>query len=101
MFRYRFAEIYYRRSDSKAKPPTTISAAVASGSRVETTVLFIPDVWNICPTKLEWDGLHRNYEIQLKEKLDVLNGVPKEDCKEEEEEDQVVDLEDDQALQIC
>ena len=37
-------------------------------------VVFIPDVWNICPTKLEWDGLHLNYKRLLDRKLAVLHG---------------------------
>ena len=62
--RYRFAEIYYRRGESGSHKGRTSSQA-----RVETTIIFLPDVWNICPTKLEWDGLHLNYKRQLEKKL--------------------------------
>ncbi|PRD26390.1 UNVERIFIED_CONTAM: Ccar1 [Trichonephila clavipes] len=48
-FRYRFAEIYYRRGES--------SSHKGRGMRVETVVLFVPDVWSCLPTRVEWDGM--------------------------------------------
>ncbi|KAL7643954.1 UNVERIFIED_CONTAM: hypothetical protein RMT77_005966 [Armadillidium vulgare] len=65
---YRFAEIYYRRGESSHKGRLV-------PARVETTVLFLPDVWNICPTKLEWDGLHLSYRHQLELRLFSNGGV--------------------------
>lgn len=47
--RYRFAEIYYRRGES--------SSHKGRGMRVETVVLFVPDVWSCLPTRVEWDGM--------------------------------------------
>lgn len=38
-------------------------------SRVETVILFLPDVWRCVPTRLEWDVLHLNYKKQLERKL--------------------------------
>lgn len=38
-------------------------------ARVETVVLFLPDVWSCIPTRLEWDNLHINYGKQLDRKL--------------------------------
>lgn len=38
-------------------------------SRVETVILFLPDVWSCVPTRLEWDGLHISYKKQLDKKL--------------------------------
>lgn len=38
-------------------------------SRVETVILFLPDVWSCVPTRLEWDGLQLNYKRQLERKL--------------------------------
>ncbi|XP_035205018.1 cell division cycle and apoptosis regulator protein 1-like isoform X2 [Stegodyphus dumicola] len=46
---YRFAEIYYRRGES--------SSHKGRGTRVETVVLFVPDVWSCLPTRVEWDGM--------------------------------------------
>ncbi|KAF8781684.1 cell division cycle and apoptosis regulator protein 1-like [Argiope bruennichi] len=46
---YRFAEIYYRRGES--------SSHKGRGMRVETVVLFVPDVWSCLPTRVEWDGM--------------------------------------------
>lgn len=47
--RYRFAEIYYRRGES--------SSHKGRGMRVETVVLFVPDVWSCLPTRVEWEGM--------------------------------------------
>ncbi|CAH1186773.1 unnamed protein product [Phyllotreta striolata] len=55
---YRFLELYYRRSESTHKGKTV-------PARVETVVLFLPDVWSCLPTRLEWDGLHAAYRKQL------------------------------------
>lgn len=83
--RYRFAEIYYRRGESTHK-------GRSSPARVETTVLFLPDVWNVCPAKLEWDGLHLNYKRQLDKKLSSAAGCPQQpsDQEGEEEEDKAL-----------
>ncbi|XP_023715067.1 cell division cycle and apoptosis regulator protein 1 isoform X3 [Cryptotermes secundus] len=59
---YRFLEIYYRRGESTHKGRVV-------PARVETVVLFLPDVWSCVPTRLEWDGLHLNYKKQLERKL--------------------------------
>lgn len=55
-------ELYYRRSESTHKGKTI-------PARVETVVLFLPDVWSCLPTRLEWDGLHQTYRKQLERKL--------------------------------
>ncbi|XP_017775351.1 PREDICTED: cell division cycle and apoptosis regulator protein 1-like [Nicrophorus vespilloides] len=59
---YRFVELYYRRGDSshKGRP---------MAARVETVVLFLPDVWSCLATRLEWDSLQLNYSKQLERKL--------------------------------
>lgn len=62
--RYRFVELYYRRSDSVHKGKVI-------PARVETVVLFLPDVWSCVPTRLEWDGLQQSYLRQLENKLKV------------------------------
>ncbi|EEZ98940.2 cell division cycle and apoptosis regulator protein 1 [Tribolium castaneum] len=59
---YRFVELYYRRSESTHK-------GRAVPARVETVVLFLPDVWSCVPTRLEWDGLHQSYRKQLERRL--------------------------------
>ncbi|XP_065333777.1 cell division cycle and apoptosis regulator protein 1-like isoform X4 [Cloeon dipterum] len=59
---YRFVEIYYHRSETTHKgkviPP-----------RVETVVLFLPDVWSCLPTRLEWESMQLAYKKQLCRKL--------------------------------
>jgi hypothetical protein len=61
--RYRFLELYYRRAETTHKSGRVVP------SRVETVILFLPDVWRCVPTKLEWDGLHLSYKKQLERKL--------------------------------
>ena len=60
--RYRFAEIRYFRPESKYKDRV-------QPARVETVVLFLPDVWTCNPTRLEWDSLNETYKQQLHLKL--------------------------------
>lgn len=56
--RYRFVELYYRRAESTHKGKLI-------PARVETVVLFLPDVWSCLPTRLEWDNLQVVYKKQL------------------------------------
>ena len=58
-------EIYYRRGE------TTHKGKVVA-ARVETVVLFLPDVWSCVPTRLEWDALHLNYKRHAERKLKAL-----------------------------
>lgn len=60
--RYRFLEIYYHRAETTHKGRHV-------PARVETVVVFLPDVWSCVPTRLEWDGLHLNYKKQLDRRL--------------------------------
>ncbi|KOX75232.1 Cell division cycle and apoptosis regulator protein 1 [Melipona quadrifasciata] len=60
---YRFLELYYRRAETTHKSGRVVP------SRVETVILFLPDVWSCVPTKLEWDGLQLSYKKQLERKL--------------------------------
>nr|KAG5704172.1 hypothetical protein BaRGS_009702 [Batillaria attramentaria] len=55
---YRFAEIRYLRAESRDKP-----------ARVETVVLFLPDVWRCSPSRLEWTSLQKAYAQKLQKKL--------------------------------
>ncbi|XP_055716251.1 cell division cycle and apoptosis regulator protein 1-like isoform X2 [Phlebotomus papatasi] len=55
---YRFVELYYRRGEVVQKgrvvPP-----------RIETVVIFLPDVRSCIPTRLEWDELQGKYRRAL------------------------------------
>lgn len=53
-------------------------------ARVETSVIFLPDVWSCHPTHLEWETQKMAYKKQLQKKLSQLEG--KDDSQEEEEE---------------
>lgn len=60
--RYRFVELYYHRSESIHKGQTI-------PARVETVVIYLPDVWSCLPTRLEWDNLLQSYQKQLEQEL--------------------------------
>lgn len=55
-------ELYYRRGESTHK-------GKAVPARVETVVLFLPDVWSCLPTRLEWDNQQQTYRKQLERLL--------------------------------
>lgn len=59
-------ELYYRRAESTHKGKLI-------PARVETVVLFLPDVWSCLPTRLEWDSLQVAYKKQLDRILKVDN----------------------------
>lgn len=68
-FRFKFVELYYRRQETthKGKPVT---------ARVETVVIYVPDVWNCVPTQLEWDGLTVNYKKMYAAKVNKETPAP-------------------------
>ncbi|XP_014276938.1 cell division cycle and apoptosis regulator protein 1 isoform X3 [Halyomorpha halys] len=70
---FRFMEVHYHRGES-------VHRGKSYPARVETVVIFVPDVWSCVPTRLEWEGLHLNYQKALSRKLND------HDQKEEEEE---------------
>ncbi|GJQ87233.1 hypothetical protein Trydic_g8462 [Trypoxylus dichotomus] len=81
---YRFVELYYRRSESTHK-------GKAIPARVETVVIFLPDVWSCVSTRLEWDSMQLNYRKQLERRLKAAaaadqdpDETPAADEKEEE-----------------
>ncbi|KAK2161171.1 hypothetical protein LSH36_120g04031 [Paralvinella palmiformis] len=59
---YRFTEIRYHRPEEMHKGRLV-------PARVETVVIFLPDVWSCSPTHLEWDQLQAAYRQQLQDKL--------------------------------
>ena len=38
-------------------------------ARIETVVIFLPDVWSCSPTQLEWENINAAYKKQLRQKL--------------------------------
>ena len=61
-FRYRFAEMRYHR-------PAEYHHGRLLPARIETVVIFLPDVWTCNPTQLEWENSHAAYKKQLLLKL--------------------------------
>lgn len=51
-------ELYYRRSEINHKGRLI-------PARIETVVIFLPDVRSCTPTRLEWDSLHIKYKNSL------------------------------------
>ncbi|KAL5018166.1 hypothetical protein ScPMuIL_003888 [Solemya velum] len=76
---YRFAEIRYLR------PEETHKGKVLP-ARVETTVIFLPDVWTCGPTRLEWGGVQSTYRQQLQKRLGALQADGKDETTQEDED---------------
>lgn len=52
-------ELYYRRSETYDRKGRLVPA------RVETVVIFLPDIRSCQPTRPEWDELHLSYKSHL------------------------------------
>lgn len=74
LYRYRVAEVRYLRPEETHKGKLV-------AARVETSVIYLPDVWSCEPTHLEWETLQLGYKKQLQKKLAQLEG--KEDGQAE------------------
>ncbi|XP_058835786.1 cell division cycle and apoptosis regulator protein 1-like [Topomyia yanbarensis] len=61
---YRFVELYYRRSETYHKGRLI-------PARIETVVIFLPDVRSCLPTNSEWDELHLNYKSHLERIVNI------------------------------
>lgn len=57
---YRFLELYYHRSESIYKGKTI-------PGRVETVVIYLPDINSCMPTRMEWTQLQDNYKMKLEQ----------------------------------
>ncbi|XP_058468218.1 cell division cycle and apoptosis regulator protein 1-like [Malaya genurostris] len=55
---YRFVELYYRRSETYHKGRLI-------PARIETVIIFLPDVRSCLPTLSEWNELHLSYKSHL------------------------------------
>jgi hypothetical protein len=66
-YRYSFAEIRYCRQEEVRKGRTL-------PARVETVVIFLPDVWTCCPTRLDWQTTVAVYRSHLESKLLTASG---------------------------
>ncbi|XP_063994162.1 cell division cycle and apoptosis regulator protein 1-like [Diachasmimorpha longicaudata] len=90
---YRFLELYYRRAETTHKSGRIVS------SRVESVILFLPDVWSCVSTKLEWDTLHVSYARQLDRKMMGAGGDGVMDVAGDNDEAVVAEQKDDINLE--
>lgn len=60
--RYRFVEIYYRR-------PEIVHKGHLIPARVETVVIFLPDINSCMPTRSEWEKLQQTYKATFERVL--------------------------------
>ncbi|XP_042200493.1 cell division cycle and apoptosis regulator protein 1 isoform X1 [Callorhinchus milii] len=81
---FRFAEIcYYQPEEHHDGRPLP--------AHVETSVVFLPDVWHCLPTRLEWESLTLAYKQQLS---DTQPPQPKDATGDEAEENMEVQADD-------
>ncbi|XP_078095821.1 cell division cycle and apoptosis regulator protein 1-like isoform X2 [Mustelus asterias] len=78
---FRFAEIRYRQ-------PGELREGRLPPARVETVVVFLPDVWHCLPTRLEWDALSLGYTQQLTDREQAEHKDTDRDETEEKMEEQ-------------
>lgn len=68
MFRYRFVELYYHRADYTSKGKVI-------PSRVETVVIYLPDIHSCMPTRSEWENLAADYKVAATNHLNRLKSA--------------------------
>ncbi|XP_048378847.1 cell division cycle and apoptosis regulator protein 1-like isoform X2 [Stegostoma tigrinum] len=78
---FRFAEIRYHQ-------PGELREGRLLPARVETVVVFLPDVWHCLPTRLEWDALSLGYTQQLTDRDQAEHKDTDRDEPEEKMEEQ-------------
>ncbi|XP_072912483.1 cell division cycle and apoptosis regulator protein 1-like isoform X2 [Hemitrygon akajei] len=78
---FRFAEIRYLQ-------PGELREGRLLPARVETVVVFLPDVWHCLPTRLEWDALSLGYTQQLTDREQAEHKDTDRDETEEKMEEQ-------------
>ncbi|XP_069768847.1 cell division cycle and apoptosis regulator protein 1-like, partial [Narcine bancroftii] len=78
---FRFAEIRYQQ-------PGELREGRLLPARVETVVVFLPDVWHCLPTRLEWDALSLGYTQQVTDRDQAEHKDTDRDETEEKMEEQ-------------
>ncbi|XP_060712580.1 cell division cycle and apoptosis regulator protein 1-like isoform X2 [Hemiscyllium ocellatum] len=78
---FRFAELRYHQ-------PGELREGRLLPARVETVVVFLPDVWHCLPTRLEWDALSLGYTQQLTDRDQAEHKDTDRDEPEEKMEEQ-------------
>lgn len=67
--RFRFLEVHYHRAEishhGKVVP-----------ARVETVVIFVPDVWSATPNRVDWEKLNDDYKSALERRLNPKLSSP-------------------------
>lgn len=69
--RYRFVELKYRRSEQSRKEGSESGGGKAA--RIETVVIFLPDIHSCMPNRSEWDGVQQLYKQALEKFLSAEN----------------------------
>lgn len=54
-YRYRFLELKYRR-------PEQVKGDIVKPARIETVVIFFPDIYSCVPNRFEWEQLQQKYK---------------------------------------
>lgn len=80
---YRFVELKYRRTEQNKKEGE--SGSTIKPARIETVVIFLPDVHSCMPNRSEWEGVQQQYKQAL-EKLLTADNDPVPDEQEQQEE---------------
>lgn len=76
-YRFRFLELYYYRPAEKSSKTGKIRDA-----RVETVVLFVPDIWSCMPSEEDWKANREAYQELLDRKLNPPEPEPQVELME-------------------
>lgn len=80
-YRYRFLELKYRRCEQVKEK----SGDIVKPARIETVVIFLPDIYSCMPNRTEWEILQQQYKQACEKFL-------ADDDDDEEDDDEVVEI---------
>ena len=71
-------ELRYRRIDKEKATSSSGIVDTSSTARVDTVAIYVPDIWSVMPTKIEFEELQTLLKSQLDTKLVDLDKKPEE-----------------------
>uniref|UniRef100_A0A0A9XIZ5 Cell division cycle and apoptosis regulator protein 1 n=1 Tax=Lygus hesperus TaxID=30085 RepID=A0A0A9XIZ5_LYGHE len=78
---FRFLEVHYHRAESNHHGKVV-------PARVETVVLFVPDVWSASPSRGDWETITADYKKALEKRLNPTPSAPEPSTEATEKSDE-------------
>lgn len=86
-YRYRFLELKYRR-------PEQVKGDIVKPARIETVVIFFPDIYSCVPNRFEWEQLQKQYQQACEKFLsdvEVVEIISLDDKEQSQDVEAVID----------